>query len=361
MEKIIARRLKAGDSLQKIAEDALKKADSPRNNARRVMETGRFLYNAGLFKKLLLWSADRLESGRFVPWPFVVKTLTDHQIAVSGPKARSLYQIAGRATKETAPFIFACKSLGEEVKEWDLARAVFLDDLRERNLNKKEELLKNLEFAEAQGLLEEEEQIILQLLETEGGSLEYRRLYEKFQKKKALQFIKKHKGPRSHAKQAPAGGFAAGGFATGRGSAAEGSRADKIFLFQKRLAGAAAACARKHPEKAKDLAVFLYMTGRPEDGLQLLEESAEQESAAFLRLEWLLEAGGAASAVESANQLLARSPADPEKLFFINYIKACSLYRLGEKRKAIQYLNDIAAVRPDYKNVQALKELWLSE
>ena len=347
MEKFIARRLKAGDSPQTIAEAVFKKADNPR----RVMEAARFLYNAGLFKKLLLWSADRLKNERFVPWPFVVKTLTDHQINVSGQKARSLYQIAGRE-KETAPFIFACKSLGEEVKEWDLIRSVFLEDLREKNLNKKEELLKNLEFAEAQGLLDEEEQIILQLLETEGDSLEYRRLYEKLQNKKALQFIKRHKAPRSHAKKAePAG-------------SGKRSQSKKLALFQKRTAEGALSLARKYPEKSKDLAVFLYMTGRPEDGLHLLEECAPQadkESAAFLRLEWLLEAGRAASALESANQLLACTADDPEKLFFINYIKARALCHLGEKRKALQYLNDIAAVRPDYKNVQALKELWLSE
>ena len=344
MEKIIARRLKAGDSPQTVAEAVLKKADGPR----KAMEAARFLYNAGLFKKLLLWSADRLKNGGFVPWPFVVKTLTDHQIAVSGQKARSLYQIAGRE-KETAPFIFACKSLGEEVKEWDLVRSVFLEELRERSLNKKEEALKNLEFAKAQGLLDEEEQIILQLLETEGDSAEYRQLYEKFQEKKALQFIKQHKKPRSHAKKA---------------AAPRGGRAGETSLFRKRMSESALSLARKHPEKSKDLAVFLYMTGRPEDGLRLLEEcapKASEEGAAFLRLEWLLEAGRAASAVEFANQLLAQASSDPEKLFFINYVKARSLYLLGEKRKALQYLNDIAAVRPDYKNVQALKELWLSE
>ena len=133
MEKLIARRLKAGDSPQTIADIILKKADS----LPRAMEAGRFLYNAGLFKRLLLWSADRLKKGQAAPWPFVVKTLADHQIAVSRQKAQSLYHIAGRE-KAAAPFIFACKSLGEEVKEWDLVRSVFLENLREKNLNKKE-------------------------------------------------------------------------------------------------------------------------------------------------------------------------------------------------------------------------------
>ena len=78
-------------------------------------------------------------------------------------------------------------------------------------------------------------------------------------------------------------------------------------------------------------------------------------------LEWLFEMQQYTASIELANQLLDSIDEDPEKLFFINYIKAQALYYLGEKKEAIQYLNDIIVIRPDYKSAQSLMEKWLKK
>ena len=45
-----------------------------------VMETGRFLYNAGYHNALLQFSLNNLKKKKKVPWPFVMKVLTNHNI-----------------------------------------------------------------------------------------------------------------------------------------------------------------------------------------------------------------------------------------------------------------------------------------
>lgn len=340
MEKIIVKHMKKGLPVEKIATKILKHSD--------IMEVGRFLYNAGLIRDLLQFAIDQMKSDKPVPWPFVIQSLTDHKVSISEQNAKILYKnMLMKQEKENTPYIFACKNWGEDFKEFELFRSVFLEKLQEENINIRRELLKNLEFVQSQGLLEEEEKIIDQLLEIEISSEEYLLLQKKLKQKKALQFVKKKKLSRQQQtlrEKEPLPFIP------------KESRLKEQFLKN------IYEIVQVYPEKVKNLSVLLYMMGWPDMGLKLLDMTkAAIGETAWLYLEWLFEMQQYTASIELANQLLDGTDGDPEKLFFINYIKAQALYYLGEKKEAIQYLNDIIVIRPDYKSAQSLMEKWLKK
>lgn len=340
LEKAIAKYIREGLSINDIANKILKHSDT--------MEVGRFLYNSGLIRELFQFAMDQIQHGKSAPWPFVIQSLTDHEITISTQNAKILYKnMLIEQEKENTPYIFACKNWGEDFKEFELFRTVFLEKLQEANFNIKKELLKKLEFVQSQGLLEEEETIINQLLEIESDSKKYLLLKKKIEEKKALQFIKKQK--LSHQKKV---------FHEKKSF----SPIPQEDHLKSQLLKATCSIAEKYPKKAKNLAVFLYMMGWPDMGLKLLDiTKATIGEAAWFYLEWLFEVQQYTASIELANQLLDSTHGDPEKLFFINYIKAQALYYLGEKKEAIQYLNDIMVIRPDYKSAQSLMEKWLKK
>ena len=311
------------------------------------MEVGRFLYNAGLYKQLIQFARDQLQNKKPVPWPFVIQSLTDHKLSISENHAKILYKnILSKIEKKNSPYLFACKNWGENFQEFELFRTVFLEKLREENITTKEELLKKLEFVQSQGLIDEERKIINQLLEAEPDNGEYLQLQKNLKEKMALQFIKKQR--KSHQNL-------------------QFQRENTLpFIskntpLKKRLLKDIFAVSHKHPEKTKNMAVFLYMMGWPDAGTQLLDKEPLNQETSWFYLEWLMEMKQYTACVELAHQLLQNTDEDPEKLFFINYITAQAFYHLGEKKKAITYLNDIITIRPDYKSAQSLMEKWLKK
>ena len=251
LEKIIARHIKAGLPIEKIAQKISGHSDT--------MEVGRFFYNAGLIKDLFQLAIDQMKQDKLVPWPFVIQSLTDHKIDISKKNAKILYKnMLMKQEKESVPYIFACRNWGEDFKEFELFRSVFLERLQEEHANIRQELLKNLEFVQSQGLLGEEERVINQLLEIEGDSEEYLLLQKKLKEKKALQFVKNKK--LSHQQKA--------------------LHEKRILPFvpkesylKEQLFADIYKLAQTYPEKIKNLSVFLYMMGWPDMGLNLFDKA----------------------------------------------------------------------------------------
>ena len=334
-EKTIAKHIAAGRTSSEIAKKIIKDSN--------VMEVGRFLYNAGLYKQLIQFAIDQLEKEKLAPWPFVIQSLTDHKITISENRAKVLYKnMLLKYEKENSPYIFACNNWGENFQEFDLFRTIFLEKLREENITTKKELLENLAFVQSQDLIEEEEKIINHLLEIEPDNKEYLQHQKDLKEKVAFKFIEKQKQSRQNLYKKRVVPFTS-----------------KDTPQKQKFLKTALDVSSKRPEKTRHMAVFLYMMGWPDAGLKLLDTTPSDKEASWFYLEWLMEMRQYTACMELGHQLLDSMDEDPEKLFFINYVMAQALYCLGEKKKAIKYLNDIIAVRPDYKSAQSLMEKWL--
>ena len=205
-----------------------------------------------------------------------------------------------------------------------------------------QQLYRQLEFVQAKGLVEEEAKIISALMKK--NPKRYKDLNKELKMKKALEFLQSQK---------LSGGE---GKATHRPLSPSVSKKESPCKAQ--ICKAADLLAEKHPEKAKDLAVFLYMLGWPDRSLKVLEGNLQSISEYWFYLSWLLEVRKYAVALDITNRLLVRLQSDSESLFPITYVKAQALYALGEKDKAVSYMSDIIKVRPAYKSARRFLEEW---
>ena len=107
-----------------------------------VLETGRFLYNAGYYKTLLKFSLNNLRKKKKVPWPFVMKTLTDHNITFSTEAAKTLLESLLSEYKEKHPWLSACGEWAEISPEFQefiqFQRKQFQSRLQATNPNSQE-------------------------------------------------------------------------------------------------------------------------------------------------------------------------------------------------------------------------------
>ena len=205
-----------------------------------------------------------------------------------------------------------------------------------------QQLLKQLEFVKAKGLIEEEKKITALLLKK--NPKKYEQLDRELKMKKALHFLQEQqsrgrKEKLSHLPQPQ------------NISKQNSPRALQLYKETTRLT-------EKHPEKAKDLAIFLYTMGWPEQAIKILEKNIQHSSDYWFYLNWLMEIKQYAVVLDMTNQLLTQFKPDSETLFPITYIKAQALYALGEKDKAISYMSDIVKVRPEYKSARHFIEEW---
>ncbi|MCY4512545.1 MAG: hypothetical protein OXB86_02525 [Bdellovibrionales bacterium] len=84
-----------------------------------ALETGRFLYNTGYYRTLLKFSLSNLRKKKKVPWPFVMKTLTDHNITLSKEATSILLESLLPKYKEKHPWLSACGEWAEISREFD--------------------------------------------------------------------------------------------------------------------------------------------------------------------------------------------------------------------------------------------------
>ena len=206
-----------------------------------------------------------------------------------------------------------------------------------------QQLLKQLEFVQAKGLMEEEKKITALLLKK--NPKKYEQLDKELKMKKALHFLQEQQS--SGRKRKPSH------------SPESHKVSEQISHRLVQLCGETVHLAEKHPKQAKDLAVFLYTMGWPEQAIKILEKNIQHTSDYWFYLNWLMEVKQYAVVLDMTNQLLTQFKPNSETLFPITYIKAQALYSLGEKEKAISYMSDIVKVRPEYKSARHFIEEWV--
>lgn len=116
---------------------------------------------------------------------------------------------------------------------------------------------------------------------------------------------------------------------------------------------------RRSPETAYDLAISALMMGDPETALTLLEgQNPFTMEAAWIRFECLMQLRRFLECLGEVKTLEVKVTADPEAIYGCSYYRARSLWGLGEKLKAIEELEMIVKLRPDYRSAHSLLIQW---
>ena len=110
---------------------------------------------------------------------------------------------------------------------------------------------------------------------------------------------------------------------------------------------------------AADLAIAFWFVGDHPRGLEILHWAEPNASTDWLRAEMLFEARRFIEALEWLNQLETKYVGDPESTFAISYLRAQCLKESGQPARALEILQSIVRVRPNYRSTNALLTEWL--
>ena len=336
LEKKILRFLKTNVKPKQIFEKIKNSSD--------VEQVSRFLYNAGLDKTLLDFSAKRLEKKKSIAWPYVLKLFIKYKITPKTKLEKLLFHYWLKNEKNQTPALFSCKEWGDISSEFQQLRLVYIQELEEKNLSEENDLLEQLEFVQAQKLIKEEEEIITKLLLISPENENYKTLQTDLEEKKALLTIQEQKKLIDKVDRLE--------------DYVSFFSAEERF-FKEDWFQTVDRAAKENPKYTKNLALFLYFCHCPNKALDILEMHIREISDYWFYLDWTLETKQYTKGLELINHLFLEL--ENEAAFFLPliYIKSQILYALGKKTEAIEYLTAVSQVQPDYKSTQYLLDKWL--
>ncbi len=111
-------------------------------------------------------------------------------------------------------------------------------------------------------------------------------------------------------------------------------------------------------ESATDLAIAFWFMEDAGRALEILSWAAPSPSNDWLRAELMVSARRFVEALEHLNTLEIRYINDPETTFGVSYIRAQCLFELGQQASALEILQSIVRVRPNYRSAHALILEW---
>jgi hypothetical protein len=119
--------------------------------------------------------------------------------------------------------------------------------------------------------------------------------------------------------------------------------------------------AQNDPHLAYDLALNLHFMSLDSDAIRVLEFALPSAAVDWLRLELMIQSRQFVSALDIATRMEIDYAADPESAFAVAYNRARALHGLGEIGSAIELIETLVRVRPNYKSAEALLREWLGD
>ena len=339
-----------GEKLEKKILTLLRKDLTPKEifgkikDSSDINQVSRFLYNSVLDKTLLEFSINRLERNKPVSWPYLLKLFEKYQIKPSKKLEQILFHYFLKHKKNQSPALFACKSWGDISSDFQNLYSVYIQELEEEAVSEEKDLLEKLEFAQAQNLIKEEEEIIGKLLLINPHSVQYKKLQKKLEEKKASNLIEEEKKWDSLKNQVESYIFY---------SSPEEKNLKETW-FQ-----SASSVIEKDRKHTKNLSLFFSFCGWPDTALKVLDTQVSQISDYWFYLDWIFETKEYARGLELINRLFEETKESESFFLPLFYIKSQLLYALGRKKEAIEYFTAISQVQPNYRNVEYLLAKWM--
>lgn len=109
---------------------------------------------------------------------------------------------------------------------------------------------------------------------------------------------------------------------------------------------------------ATDLAIAFWFMDEPNRALEILAWAPPSASNDWLKAELLHEARRFIEALEHLNTIEVRYIDDPETTFGVSYMRALALHELGQTSSALEILQSIVRVRPNYRSAHSLILEW---
>ena len=334
LERKIAAYLRRNLSPEEIFEKIKKTSDTK--------SLSRFLYNSGSYKILFRLSEDLLKNHKPIAWTFVLPLIVKSKVKINKSESKMLYYIWLKDYAKKEPSVFTCRKWEDYSPEFSNLLNIYLENIKERMISEDDKLLETLDFLKAKDLMDEESEIIKILLTKHPENKKYQDLQKSLKERKAIKVIENQKINLYEDRLS--------------------NRTRSYFTpedteIKRRWSKITLDLSNTIPTQTKNLSLFLYFLGWPDESINVLEGNLKDYSDYWFYLDWLMETAQYTKSLDLTNQLLEQIQ-DSEMIFSLIYIKSQSLYYLNKKEEAVEHLNSILQIRPDYKSAQSLLDQW---
>jgi len=341
IEKEIHQLLLSQQSPKLIAKKLLRKKTlwSEDENPEAFLAICNFMWHAGLYKLIIKTTISRLKKKEFVPWSILIDIIEDQKISIDNEK--KLFFIKGIIEQKQVPYMLTNH-------KWDKIHLP-LKKLKNQIIKKKYkknnkafiQLIEDLEFIQAQGVLKKEEEILKKLKKIDPDNPEIQEKWLNFREKWSRYLLHEKKASLPYKKN-----FLDKGFTEQEKKQAE-DMAQYIIPILK-----------KNPEKSQDMALLFSFIGYDLLAIKLLKNNLKSMASKWLYSELLLQSHLFLECLSFLDIMEIEYKNNPETIFALTYLRAKAYYGLGKTEKAKSILSDLLKVRPNYRLTHYLLKKW---
>lgn len=299
-----------------------------------------FLYLSGRHGVLAVTLAQELKSKSRVPFDLLIQLMTDAEIT---PKSAVIESVMKGARKQSA----VDELIGP--RGWDQYDARFAQ-IREQLLTQKNSeqhkfkdgLLEKFQFLQSQRMTEQAGRVLRQMVELYPDEPEFKKLKQNFDEQWARDVLSDHQAVLSSEKLDR--------------TATAPSSSDEEML--KCFAQEGEKIIMEHRDFAADLSLAFWFMDEYNRALEVLNFASPSLANDWLRAELLFAARRFIECIELLNVLEVKYVNDPESTFAVSYLRAQCLQYCGQQAAALEILQSIVRVRPNYRSVSALIQQW---
>lgn len=350
LEKEIQQLFRESGDAVAVADQMLKRWDANLLPPEDVRTLTRFLVHAGLYDRLFNQVRKQLKTDGLLPWSAFIESLHRLGVALEPIEIDAIFEGVNAnidLREEAMDDLVESRGLDSYDARPKAYRQSRLERLREAHKQKREDLMRRLDYARVNRLISQEKRILDEIQAYDPDSPELRKEKKAFRLREAQDIVE------SALAQTP--------------PKAELER--KFSQLSPELKKAAKPIIDQVREKAKtaseaelyDLALMLVFMELHQAAIAVLEPRRLSERIDWLLLEVQILGRQYAAALGEIEKLEVKYAGHPESPFALTYARARALWGLGETVTAIELMRSLNKVRPSYRSASTLMQQWLEE
>ncbi|MCB0384351.1 MAG: hypothetical protein KDD43_03085 [Bdellovibrionales bacterium] len=340
-EREISQLLKRWSNPEKVAEIVSGKLAEPDLRTEEELSLFNFLIHSGRFRSMIKPLQTRLKTGKPIPWGPLVEMFARNKIRPSKDVLDALFTGA----LEQGKLENLIQSHGWD--DYDGRFKPLREELQERlldDLDRKKEVLKEkLGFLSNHRMIEEEEKVLALLLRMFPEDSEIQAHHLEFQERWARNVLASQRQGNIDIESLLKG-------------AIKWTKKEEELLAL--WLEEATKISQNNPQLAYSLCLFFYFIEAYPQAFTILQMAPNTPQRDWLTLELLIECRRFVECLAAVDQVEVAYSDDPETTFSAAYIRARALHGLGQDSQALEILQGIVNVRPNYRSAKTLIHEW---
>ncbi len=298
-----------------------------------------FGLNAGLYQQLLANFVETFHEKTPVPWGQYMTLLNSLSITPNKEVIESV--IKGARRQNNLELLSIVTSWDRYDKRFYEFRCKIEKQRQDEHQNKKQVMIEKIEFYRSQRMMDEEKRALKVLLKMFPNDKTIQEEHEKFQRQWAREVIAQNSRDMSEAR------------------IIDQKKPDKEeLLIVKCITDEMMKILSRDNKHAYNFAIALKVLAHPIPALKILALADDAWEVEWLKVELFIDSGHFIDCLNAVHDLEVCYAHDPETTFAATYARAKALNGLGQSGPAIDLLQSIVSVRPNYRSAYSLMAEW---